>query len=331
MTIKFPTSPRWKYVVTKSFEFLTFFNLQSLPLEPLDIIQRQPWRVRTYGEYAQKMQRTNEELSRIFGSADGITLYEAEQYTIFYNENINLDERIRFTLQHEIGHIVLEHLEEFQETILTRGGLTKAKYEVLEKEANYFATLTLAPPPIIADLGWSDDFRSIAHHCGLSYSASTNTANGNNFRLRHLPLDSSQKLLEQFSNYIYRIKFRSECNNCNADFSVQDANYCPICGSKNFSRYHYVWSVDALDYSTGIPSDENNKALVCPKCQNEDTDRGDFCPICGLSLINSCSHKMINCPSDTPLSVNDRFCPHCGAKSMFFINGAIKEWDYIEF
>ena len=52
---------------------------------------------------------------------------------IFYNDTM-IAERIRFTILHEIGHIVLGHMEHS---------------DVAEAEANFFAKYAIAPPPIV--------------------------------------------------------------------------------------------------------------------------------------------------------------------------------------
>ena len=44
------------------------------------------------------------------------------------------DRRIRFTIMHEIGHIVLDHTEHS---------------DLAESEANFFAKYALAPPPLV--------------------------------------------------------------------------------------------------------------------------------------------------------------------------------------
>lgn len=59
---------------------------------------------------------------------------------IYYNDDMP-HHRIRFTIMHEIGHIILDHTEHS---------------ELVESEANYFAKYALAPPPLIHNLGICD-------------------------------------------------------------------------------------------------------------------------------------------------------------------------------
>lgn len=72
-------------------------------------------------------------------STDGFHLLVEELHTgmlrwvIFYNDQ-NCHERQRWTIMHEIGHIILDHTEES---------------ELAESEANFFAKYSIAPPPLI--------------------------------------------------------------------------------------------------------------------------------------------------------------------------------------
>lgn len=46
-------------------------------------------------------------------------------------------------------------------------------------------------------------------------------------------------------------------------------------------------------YDDGYALDDNGRALVCPRCKNEELKyAGDYCKICGTYLINKCSGIM---------------------------------------
>lgn len=61
--------------------------------------------------------------------------------------------RIRFTIMHEIAHIILDHTEHS---------------ELAESEANYFAKYALAPPPLVYKLH-IEDYVELAEKFDLSY------------------------------------------------------------------------------------------------------------------------------------------------------------------
>lgn len=97
-------------------------------------------------------------------------------YLIVYDDRIELEshQRVRWTLAHEIGHIVLGHLVSFEATALCRGSLTEKEYKVLEREADTFAVNLLAPMTIInrlPSIRTKTDFMAL---CDLSGEASNN-------------------------------------------------------------------------------------------------------------------------------------------------------------
>lgn len=77
-------------------------------------------------------------------SSDGYSLVEQNpftglnQYVIYYND-ITLNERMRWTIFHEIGHIYLGHHDRHD----------AAEYQTEEAEANFFAKYAIAPPPLV--------------------------------------------------------------------------------------------------------------------------------------------------------------------------------------
>ncbi len=90
----------------------------------------------------------------IYGiSADGFSLYDPEKkcFVIFY-DNLQCKERQRFTIMHEIGHILLGHKDES---------------DLANQMANYFAGYSLAPYPIM-DLYRIEDCIQLARFFGVS-------------------------------------------------------------------------------------------------------------------------------------------------------------------
>lgn len=71
------------------------------------------------------------------------------KYLIIYDAEKSR-KRVRFSLAHELAHIVLEHLND-EITSLSRGGLPDFIYYQMEAEANTFAGNLLAPPALIGE------------------------------------------------------------------------------------------------------------------------------------------------------------------------------------
>ncbi len=75
----------------------------------------------------------------------------------------------------------------------------------------------------------------------------------------------------------------------------------------------------------GFALDENNRAIICPRCGNEELpDKGRFCPICGVYLINRCTST----DSCGALAAGDaRYCIFCGNETTFFQDKLLSSWD----
>lgn len=82
---------------------------------------------------------------------EGVEPFKYSQWYIFYND-LKPKLRIRFTIMHEIGHIVLEHTE---------------KSDLAEAEANFFAKYALAPPPLVHEIH-ADDYLDVAKEFNVS-------------------------------------------------------------------------------------------------------------------------------------------------------------------
>lgn len=115
------SKPQIKKVQLKATEIWTSFCGNKIPIQLNDIIQKLGIKIK------------EEDLS-----IDGIT--RTDEYglcCIMYSKNISI-ERQRFTVAHEIGHIVLEHT-----SIL--GNCDQFSKDSQEKEANAFAGELLVP------------------------------------------------------------------------------------------------------------------------------------------------------------------------------------------
>jgi Zn-dependent peptidase ImmA (M78 family) len=73
------------------------------------------------------------------------------KYLTVYKNDIKPYGRLVWTLAHELGHIVLGHLEDFEETDV-RKTLTNKQYIILEKEADAFAAELLAPIALLKNI-----------------------------------------------------------------------------------------------------------------------------------------------------------------------------------
>lgn len=346
------------------------FTNHSYPVNLLDLISKMGnIEIATYHEFAEEIGTTVDYVANKIGkTTDGFTLNRGNQFIIVYNSdtNINIVERIRYTIAHEIGHIFMGHFND-GDTILRRGGLDLKKYNVLEREAETFAHELLVPTYII-DTTWSSEYVQ------ETFDVSSQVANNTLTTKAKLPwikptrevadLYFKQKIFFKKRKLLYYSSTRDEnflnknilflfakktyffCRACHNVEKIykQEINFCPICGENSLEKYddqNYIYFHETKErllmaYSE-LKVEENGRLNEnCPICGNNHVSN-NFCSVCGVSIINKCSGMRKidsdlndgyeeDMPCEGPLLGSDRYCPKCGAESTFFKNGLLKEW-----
>lgn len=125
-------------------------GVKEFPINPFEIAKRKGYVLIPYSQLDEEVLKTL--LPNNDNGWSGRT--KNGEYRIFYNDT-HCKERQKFTIMHEIGHIVLGHRE-------------NSIYA--EKCANYFATYALAPSPMIGRTG-CEDFVDISNRFGISYES----------------------------------------------------------------------------------------------------------------------------------------------------------------
>lgn len=118
-----------KEIIVDMFET---YHVSCVPISGFEIATRMGIKVVPYSALEKRIRRLI-----LKKGEDGVTGLNCGEYTIYYNDNMPTYGRINNTIMHEIGHIVLGHLEES---------------ELAEAEARFFAKYALAPPPLIHKL-----------------------------------------------------------------------------------------------------------------------------------------------------------------------------------
>lgn len=124
--------PKWRYdeIESKAVELYKKLCITTFPVDMYNVMNVLGIRVIPLSKAAQK-------IGQIFytHNLDGLSFYDkrSKQFCVFYNDTMP-QERIRFTLAHELGHIALGHLQES---------------DLARKEADTFASYFLAPSPAI--------------------------------------------------------------------------------------------------------------------------------------------------------------------------------------
>lgn len=125
-------------------------NIASFPIDCSAVLRHYGYKVLTYSE----LQSKNDELHKLCSLLSDDAFSDRVLRIVAYNHKTNAG-RIRFSLMHELGHIILSHTNHSQAN---------------ENEADYFASNILAPRPVIfrANTNTAD---AIHEKFGLSYTA----------------------------------------------------------------------------------------------------------------------------------------------------------------
>ena len=307
---------RYDFVVETAYDFIIEQGIDTLPVDPFKICDNNGWKYELNYLFAYNgLHKLDDFFNKVINIKDGEVFYSptTNEYKILYNDKNNVPKRIKWTIAHEIGHIVLGHLDS-QNTSLLHSKMNKNEYKIKEKEADCFAGILLAPPIILYGLG-ATSVESIHNICELSREASTNRLeyinkyyNYNNFKAYE------ETILSQFN---LRNKDKYYCSNCLNEIEDKKYKYCPICGNHKF----VYGDGETMKYSE-IQLNEKGKALICPVCDNENVVEGDYCQICGSPIVNRCSNT--NC--NTILQSDARYCPYCGSESVFSNEKYLSYW-----
>lgn len=166
-----PAKPDWYFVDARVEEFWTAVDFEP-PLNLLDIFRAGGCIVKTYQELSQKLDISVDEVAARFGSDDGCVFYDArhDRYRLAYDCE-RMDARMHWTLAHELGHIVLGHLEDFPETSIARKQ-SPVLLNILDKEADKFAGDILAPAPLLIGLAESSNLHAEEFYYALRATSS---------------------------------------------------------------------------------------------------------------------------------------------------------------
>lgn len=137
-----------------SWETLIEFGVNSLPIMPLDICRQAG--IKVY---------KNSDVRLLTGTQIGLSFYHNGCFRIIIDDR-QIVTRRRFTIAHELGHIVLGHV-----LVDTPQGRTfdSSKSET-ERQANVFASRLLAPACILWGIN-AQTAEQIASICNISYEA----------------------------------------------------------------------------------------------------------------------------------------------------------------
>lgn len=324
----------------KAFEasqiVLDFTKVDEFPIDFYDFFakrKRAPILVSSLKDYNTWLQKVNPIKATPLFIYDAKCVYYPNRntYLIIYNEN-RQKTRIRFSFAHELGHIMLGHLDD-ERTEISRGGVDDRTYYIMEGEANTFAGNFLAPPILIQDWLENSLFNatSVADRFNISPSASKDyRAEDYKYWKTTHPSARERSILKRCREGLHRRK----CTACQSLSSIKNARYCPICGSNSISICNSERGVTEVKYSS-VKTDKTGHVLECPNCRNEEfPENSEYCMICGKVTVNRCTfaiqddvpYEMGQCQHTEPLPGNARYCPYCGSEATFLRYEILKPW-----
>lgn len=156
---------RTAYIQKQILNIFRHMDSITFPIVPENLLPLLsfPCRFLSYTEAAQVIGCTVDAIYRMCGSSSGATQYQpnANRCLIFYN-NSQPDGRVLWTKAHELGHVMLGHIH-------MMGG-RHCHYDLLEREADFFAWNLLAPMPLMREFGIQNP-KQVQRVFGLSKQA----------------------------------------------------------------------------------------------------------------------------------------------------------------
>ncbi|NLB91163.1 MAG: ImmA/IrrE family metallo-endopeptidase [Clostridiales bacterium] len=253
-----------------------------------------------------------------YNTDDGSCKYSisTNEYNIIYNEK-QPEKRIRFTIMHEIAHIILGHVGA-ENPILSRDSTTDYQKLLYEAEANTFAGNALAPPVMIDYFLNKKPFDAslVQKKFNISYEAASK------YRKADYEAWLSTNLLDSEYNilfrYIHNHSFK-HCPICKSNIHGEDVHFCKICGNKNIKACQLE---NSSTYKTVEVDESSKKAHQCPRCNKDTAYTHLHCTFCTVHVINSCVNRSCNKLADG----NARYCSHCGSTTWFYEELSLPRW-----
>lgn len=232
----------------------------------------------------------------------GLYLMHINRSKVRYPFETSADRRLNFTLAHEIGHIILDHLK------VPRDLKSSIEIEMEENEANEFAGRLLMPDSTLYTCNFYS-IDSVAKYFIVSKTALWMRLNN----MKRLDLINTRKV--------------RSCACCGNTFFSTFAEYCGICGTSIRSGLN---GIRRIIYPQHIKLAMYKRVLACPICKSTNTGNGERCSICRTYTYNFCSNyldknKTYDCCFAN--MGNSRYCEMCGNPTYYFGLGLLHPWD----
>lgn len=186
-----------------AWEILIECGVSALPVRPSEICRHYSWVLADYIAGERSIALFG--LSKLKEKTDGFCTVTANHTYIFYNSSLPVG-RQRFTVAHEIGHLVLGHVGNGMATVENREPTGTERAE--ERQANQFAARLLAPACVLHEVGATTP-EEIQKLCGISRQAAQFRAERMQElerRGRYYTSHLEQQVVKQFESYITSVR-----------------------------------------------------------------------------------------------------------------------------
>ena len=330
------TKPRYSLIIYWIKRLFQSNSINTFPFQVRQLLKNYDVKIFKYSTLADNFNCTVDNIVDIIGSEDGETFYlpENELYMVTYNDACLSAERRRWTLAHELGHIVLQHFQLFPYSASAMGAglvqLSASESRLFEREADFFASELLCSPALLCQIP-SLSSAEVSNIFGVSNEAAT-------YALEKVEKNQEyyKDRVNFYSNQFHDFIQSRYCMKCHHTFTIKKSKYCPVCGSNklvwnnrnliifDFLERPIVEGELAVDMKyRSYPEQENGKTEKCFRCDNEEIGDTDYCIMCGLETQNRCSNY--SCGEILPL--NARYCSHCGEKSNYYRLDLLPSWE----
>lgn len=174
-------------------------KISSLPVRPSEICRYYNWVLADYINGERSIDLLG--LSELKEKTDGFCTLTQNHVYIFYDSSLTVA-RQRFTVAHEIGHLILGHVGPGAATVENREPTGAEREE--ETQANQFAARLLAPACVLHEIGATEP-EEIQKLCGISKQAAKIRAERMQElerRGRYYTSKLERQVVRQFGSYI---------------------------------------------------------------------------------------------------------------------------------
>ena len=294
---------RLDYIKLRVKWFIDIYNIKQneWPLDCTQLIKKMKTSQIIPFEYGFFLLPDHCEAITDYHSGHHVYLMQVNRNKAKYPFVSSADRRLNFTLAHEIGHIILDHLK------IPRELKTKDELELEENEANEFAGRLLLPEFLLLTCNYYS-LDLAAQYFIVSKTALWMRLNN----LKRLDLLSSRRI--------------RSCHNCgNISFSVF-AEFCGICGKP---VHDGLKGMRRIVYPEEIKMDRYKRVLSCPACHSDKSAaHGDRCGICKTYIFNFCTSYLDEDRDECSYanSGNSRFCEICGRPTYYYQKKLLRPW-----